>query len=250
MIVNGSWVERLERGDLADSWLLGDGHFESIRTYSNRAFALERHLDRLDQARLGLGVIKSGSIRSGVAQLLEREPQESGRLRIIVGSDGNWIATHDPYLPPKGTLRCQVLRVEGGFEAIGKRNSYGPRFALRRAAEAAGFDDAILMRGGETIVEATTCNLIILLDGQWLTPSLASGCLAGITRALLMESFGVVEAELSRADLTAAESAALISSLREIQGVESIDGILLPSSKPLARLADDFHSWILGNLAS
>lgn len=251
MIVNGNWVEALERSDLADSWLLGDGHFETIRTYSNRPFALDRHLERLRSARLAseLADVDVELIGSSVSKLLEREPLESGKLRIIVGSDGNWIATHDSYSPPSGTVRCQIVNVAVRGEMIGKQTSYGERFAIRRSAESAGFDDAILSRGSRIISEATTCNLIARVNGAWLTPNLDSGCLAGVTRSFLIESFGVKEAEVSRAELATAESVALTSSLREIQVVESIDGILLPSSNALTRLAADFHSWILGNLA-
>jgi len=251
MIVNGSWVEALERSDLADSWLLGDGHFETIRTYNNRPFALERHLGRLRNARLasGLADVNLELFRSGVSKLLERAPHVSGKLRLIVGSDGSWVATHDAYSPPSRTMRCQIINIAARAEAVGKQTSYGERFALRRRAEAAGFDDAILTRGATTVIEATTCNLIVRLKGAWLTPSLDSGCLAGVTRSFLVESFGVKEAEISRANLAVAEAVALTSSLREIQVVESIDGILLPSSHALTRLADDFHSWILGNLA-
>jgi Branched-chain amino acid aminotransferase/4-amino-4-deoxychorismate lyase len=50
------------RDDLAlpatgGGWLLGDGAFESLRTYSGRAFALERHLDRLEQTLNELKIV-------------------------------------------------------------------------------------------------------------------------------------------------------------------------------------------------
>ena len=252
MIVNGSWTEALERSAISDAWLLGDGYFETIRTYGNKPFALERHLNRLNRALLASGNpgLELDLVKNSVAELMERSGHESGRLRIIVGSDGNWLATHDPYSPAKKGLACALVSWDHELSRGGKRNSYGSRFELRRSAQAAGLDDAILVRDARVIVEATTCNLIVRIDGSWMTPNLESGCLPGITRAFLIEEFGVVEREILRADLTKAEAVALTSSLREIQSVESIDGILLPSSNLVARLADDFHSWILGNLGA
>jgi len=47
--VNNSLRDDLALPATGGGWLLGDGAFESLRTYSGRAFALERHLDRLEQ---------------------------------------------------------------------------------------------------------------------------------------------------------------------------------------------------------
>lgn len=251
MIINGSWRERLDRNELSDSWLLGDAHFETIRTYGNKPFALEAHLERLNLVRIsqGLPAIDRVAIRAGVTELIERRGQESGRLRIIVGSDGTWLATHDPSPPVAAMVKCQIRPWVDEPMNFGKSTSYGARFALRRAAQADGYDDAILINKSGIFVEATTCNLIFKIGANWITPELGTGCLPGITRSLLVENFGVTEGEVTRADLTLVEGVALISSLREIQGVESIDGNLLPSSDVVKRLAEDFHTWILGNLS-
>jgi len=44
--VNNSLRDDLALPATGGGWLLGDGAFESLRTYSGRAFALERHLDK------------------------------------------------------------------------------------------------------------------------------------------------------------------------------------------------------------
>ncbi|MEU8351213.1 aminotransferase class IV, partial [Streptomyces sp. NPDC048845] len=67
-------------------------------------------------------------------------------------------------------------------------------------------------------------------DGALYTPPLASGCLAGITRALVAEWAGAEEAELPLDVLDRADEVFLTSTLRDVQGVHAIDGRLLPGA--------------------
>jgi para-aminobenzoate synthetase/4-amino-4-deoxychorismate lyase len=65
--------------------------------------------------------------------------------------------------------------------------------------------------------ELTECsfgNLAVQLDGQWLTPPLASGLLPGVLRAELLAQGRVKEARLTRDDLARAEGLAFFNSLR------------------------------------
>jgi branched-chain amino acid aminotransferase len=249
MIVNGKFVAGLERSALPDSWLLGDGIFESLRTYSNRPFALDLHLERLAAGLVEIYAPQPDldSIRSSIAELLLNLPQRSGRLRIIYGADGNWLLTHDAYEPEGRPARCTVVETTSR-SPIAKRTSYGDRFALRRLAQEKGFDDAILSDLSGTISESSTSNLIAQIDGKWQTPDLNSGCLAGVTRRILIENFDVTENQIKVSDLARARSVALISSLREIQPVMEIDGRFFAGSDELIALKSAFSAWILGNL--
>src|SRR5256885_11771013 len=57
-----------------------------------------------------------------------------------------------------------------------------------------------------------------------LTPPLSSGCLAGITRELVLETTDTVEETLPYEILTSAEEIFLTSSTREVQAVAHVDG--------------------------
>jgi len=251
MIINGQYFERLELDRLPDSWLLGDGIFETVRTYENRTFQLELHLDRLMRgASEMLGVVPViDSISAAVAILLDHEPQPSGRLRILFGADGEWLVTHDEYRPPTAPAACVTVQTQFAATGIAKTTSYGPRFVALRKARTLGFDDAIFYADG-MVAEATFCNVIALINGDWVTPNLAGRALPGITRSLLIKEFGVVERPIPLAELTAAESVALVSSLREIHPVGRIDSEVLPISNQLLALQSAFTAWVLGNLAS
>ena len=64
-----------------------------------------------------------------------------------------------------------------------------------------------------------------------LTPSLATGCLAGITRELVLEVCEATETEdLTLADLATADEAFLTSSTRDVQPIATVDGVALPAA--------------------
>ncbi|MET7458612.1 aminotransferase class IV, partial [Streptomyces sp. NPDC005574] len=60
-------------------------------------------------------------------------------------------------------------------------------------------------------------------DGEIHTPPLASGCLAGITRALAAEWTGAKETDLPLDVLERAEEIFLTSTLRDVQAVHRVD---------------------------
>ena len=247
MIVNGLHAPEPY---LSDALFLGDGLFESLRTYANRPFALELHLERMALGIKALGLKEPdwSAIRAAVGLLLEKEPFESGALRISFYSDGNWFISHRAYLPPIRPLNCRTISVELG-EISFKSASYQDRIALRRAAERDGFDDSIAVNSSGELVELSTSNIIIQVEGSWYTPHLASGALPGVTRGLLLENFDLREKRLLKSDFASVEAAAAISSLREIHPIQAIDGKDLSISNELRALQESFHAWILGKLA-
>jgi branched-chain amino acid aminotransferase len=69
----------------------------------------------------------------------------------------------------------------------------------------------------------------VVVDGDILTPTLESGCLAGITRAILVEELGVKESDIPIEDLLngTVTEAFLSSSFREVQPIARVDEISL-----------------------
>src|SRR5581483_8927608 len=59
---------------------------------------------------------------------------------------------------------------------------------------------------------------------------LASGCLAGVTRALVLETTDAVEEDIPLDTLLTADEAFLTSTTRDIQPIRAIDGKVLPSA--------------------
>ncbi len=102
--------------------------------------------------------------------------------------------------------------------------------ALRQDASEALFANT---RG--RLCEGTGSNVFVVLDGVAHTPPLASGCLAGITRALVIEWSGSQEADLPISVLREADEVFLVSTTRDVQGVHAVDDRMLDSPGPVTR---------------
>ena len=88
------------------------------------------------------------------------------------------------------------------------------------------------------LCEGTGSNVFLEVGGRLVTPGLASGCLAGVTRALVLEWTDAVEREVPVEALAAAGEVFLTSSTRDVQPVAMVDGRAVPACPgPLTRIA-------------
>jgi branched-chain amino acid aminotransferase len=91
-----------------------------------------------------------------------------------------------------------------------------------------GYDEAILLNTQGFVAEATGENLFIVRDGVLVTPTLASGALAGITRDSIITiardlGYEVREEQLLRHDLYLADEAFLTGTAAEVVPIRSVD---------------------------
>src|SRR5207247_7781554 len=101
-----------------------------------------------------------------------------------------------------------------------------------------GVDEAVFANLEGRLCEGTATNVFVGHDGQLVTPPLSSGCLAGVTRQLLLELGVADEADLPVDVLAQSDEAFLTSSTREIQPIRTVDGKELPAAPgPLTRQA-------------
>ncbi|MEV0276175.1 aminodeoxychorismate lyase [Streptomyces sp. NPDC050610] len=219
----------------------GDGVFETLSATDGRAFALDRHLRRLAVSARGLGLPDPDldEAREACAAVLAANPMEHGRLRITytgglspLSSDRGdagptlVVALGVAKRRPDSTAVITVpwTRNERGALAGLKTTSYAENvLALSRAHEH-GASEALFANTVGALCEGTGSNVFVVLDGEPHTPPLASGCLAGITRALTIEWLGATESELPFDVLDRAEEIFLTSSLRDVQAVHRLRG--------------------------
>lgn len=83
--------------------------------------------------------------------------------------------------------------------------------ALARHPDA---DDVLLWNERRELTESTRANLVVKVDGSWLTPALLSGLLPGTYRAELLARGRLQEAVMLRDLLYAADEVFLINSVR------------------------------------
>ncbi|MFE2169601.1 aminotransferase class IV [Streptomyces sp. NPDC059447] len=219
---------------------VGDGVFETLKAERGRAFALTRHLERLTRSARGLGLPDPDhdEVRRACAAVLEANPVEHGRLRVTytggvspLGSDRGdggptlIVALAESVRRPDTTAVVTVPWVRNERSAVAglKSTSYAENVVALAAAHRAGASEALLANTVGRLCEGTGSNVFVVLDGQLHTPPLASGCLAGITRGLVVEWSGAKETDLPVEVLDQAEEVFLTSSLRDVQAVVRID---------------------------
>lgn len=229
---------------------VGDGVFETVKLVGDAPFALSRHLDRLARsaAALSLPPIDLERLRSGIDAVCARA--DGGFLRItITAGRGPLGSPRDDVTPtmvvavrpgqvrtdPAAVITVAEPRNERGILAGAKTTSYAENVVALARAAAAGAEEALFPNTVGNLCEGTGSNVFVVSDGVLLTPPLTSGCLAGVTRALLLEELAhagipAVEADLPMSALGAITEMFLTSTGREVQPVATLDGRVLPGA--------------------
>lgn len=224
--------------------IVGDGVFETIKIENGAPFALTRHLDRLVRSAkgLGLGDPDIGEIREGVGATIEGQQIPFGRIRITVtsgvgplgsprGDKGltSVVITEPCDRPPNISAVATVPwpRNDKGAIAGLKTTSYAENALMVEHALAHGASEAVMPNTGGMLCEGTGSNIMYVLNGQLVTPTLESGCLAGVTRALVLEwcqgELDVVERDEPIDVLQRADEVILVGTTRDVQGISRVD---------------------------
>lgn len=204
----------------------GDGIFETIKTVRGVPYALTRHIARAMRSAsiLGMRIPDEAEIREAVAGVLAKTPEslEFGRLRLTFQRVGELELVHETYHPWSSPARLTIIDrpIDEASPLIGMKTlPFSENIEILKWAHDRGFDDAVRFNSSGKLPESAVSNLLLKIEGQWVTPNLASGCLPGITRGLALEWLDIDEAELTAEDLAAAESIYLLSSLKDAQPV-------------------------------
>src|SRR5579872_738035 len=237
--------------------LNGWGVFSTIRVYDGVMFAWERHWDRmrLDAGRLRVPFPPDRDwLAQRLRRLMDANRAFNATLRVAV------IRNRGGMFEGPGPMRefdvvaftADVNRwgesVKLGLvanaryaasEFAGTKNlSWSENLTWYERAHDQGLDEVVLLNERGEVCECTSANIFtVVLNGQdaqvW-TPPLASGCLPGVTRALLLEEIRVpglriAERTLLPADLAAADEVFITSTTRELLPVVAVDGLHIRS---------------------
>ena len=121
-------------------------------------------------------------------------------------------------------------RNERGALAGLKTTSYAENALALAYAKERGGGEAIFGNLAGNLCEGTGSNIFVVLRRRLVTPPLSSGCLAGVTRALVLEWFGGEEEDLALEDLYRADEAFLTSTTRDVQPIRAVDDTVLPAA--------------------
>jgi len=245
--------EHARVGVLDHGFTVGDGVFETLRTtvVANVGivpFAMDRHLSRLAVSAAGMGMPAPDPVQVGDALLAvcEANPELAGggRLRVTytsgagpLGSDRTaggstlTVAASRAVPSPESTVLALSPwpRNESSPLAGLKSTSYAENVIALARARSVGAGEALLANLAGNVCEGTGSNVFVVLAGQVVTPPLSSGCLAGITRGLVLEwcadaGIDVVEEDRPLSSVRDADEVFITSSTRDVHPVSSIVG--------------------------
>ena len=228
--------------------LSGWGLFTTIRIVEGVPFAFERHWKRLsrdaerthcpfpfeENAVLGhLGeVLRANEVREGCARIYSiynqvgfwRSDEKLPQADLIICSSG---------LPSYRDVARLGVREHGRHAASPlagvKVTSWLNNVWSLHEAQQSGFDEVVLLNERGEVAECTAANIFCSRKGVVLTPPLSSGCLAGITRSVMLEvgpaaGVPVEESTLFLDDLYSAEEVFISSTNRNVVAVSEING--------------------------
>jgi branched-chain amino acid aminotransferase len=272
--LNGELLELADaRVSVLDHGLVvGDGVFETLRLYGGVPFAWRRHFARLRASADGLGLPlpDEGVLRSAADEVVRANAIGEGRLRVTVTGGPAPPGSHRPDVPPTVFVVASPLdppapaadvvvvpwsRNEHGATAGLKTISYAENVRALAFAEARGGNEAIFANTQGNLCEATGSNVFVVHGRRVLTPPESAGCLAGVTRALILElcvalDIDAEERELTLNELRDADEAFLSSTTREVQPIAHVDGVELSEvgGPVTAKLAAAFRDLVRRDL--
>ena len=242
-----------------DHALVGDGAFEAIKVLDGRPFALTRHLDRLGRSLQPLGIdLDIDEVHAAVRALMATDqaavspswlritvtggsaPMGTGAIGLrptVIGA----VAPMAPWPPTTDVVVAPWRRNEYGATTGLKTISYADNVIAHRYAHSAGADEAVFANTRGQLCEGTGTNVVMAFDGRLVTPTLAAGCLAGVTRELLLEWLpGLEEYDVAVTALAEAPEAFLTSTSRNVHSIQHVGDIELAAAPgPLTRHALD-----------
>lgn len=229
--------------------LVGDGVFETVKVVGGRPFAPTRHVDRLVRSAEGLGLVPPDRdrVNAAMSEVLA-DWRGDGRMRITytsgIGPPGSDRGDDEPTLvvavvdlPPipatSAIATAPWPRNERGALAGLKTTSYAENVMALAYARERGGSEAIVANTVGDLCEGTGSNIFVVAAGEVLTPPLSSGCLAGVTRQLVLDWCGGLERRLPMSVLAEADEIFLTSTTRDVQGIHLVDGRALPAPGPV-----------------
>ena len=236
---------------------VGDGVFETLKVVGGRPFAVRRHVERLHRSAQGLGIdvpLTHASLRRVVDEVVAAAGLDLARLRITLtagvtplgsgrsGAQPTLVVAAGPLTPWEADTTAVSVpwpRNDRSPVAGVKTTSYAENVVALAEARKVGATEAILPNTRGNLCEGTGSNVFVVLGGRLVTPPLMAGCLAGVTRALVLELLpDADEDDVPFAALAEAGEVLLTSTTRDVQPLRQLDGRVLPGvDGPVARRA-------------
>lgn len=252
-----AWVGNGTGGALVDAsdahvsvfdhgYTVAEGVFETMKLVDGRIFLWPWHLERMHHSASVIGLRLPGDdlLTRAVCAVADANASSFagvGRLRLTVtcsngdvhgdgGVGATVVGTVFPAKQPAATAQLRTVgwpRNEHNPLVSAKSTSYAENVLALQRAQSSGATEALFFNTQGLLTEGSASNVFIVCDGVVLTPRVADGLLAGVTRRFAMTlgttDIRIEEAAVSRDQFDSADEVFLTSSLRDIQAVDRVD---------------------------
>ena len=248
-------LETLRLATFSDGFFFGCGLFETLALTDDGPQLLGRHLARLRRGLVALPVLprprdellEEAAVRALLERGARQAAQRAGRRPDVVKitcADGHVLMTFRDAPPDRALRQREGLAVDfvdagsyraGDRYANHKTISYLRSYSHLRAP-------LLFANERNEICESPTANVFLRFEDRIVTPPIASPCLPGIIREVLLEARSldgvpIVEEAVPADRLTRAHAAFLSSSLSIAVPIPQLLGRALPASSELAAAA-------------
>ena len=266
--VNGSLIDEAEAtiSTFDHGLVVGDGAFETVLLFNGRPFALGRHLARLDASLSGLRLSTPdhSRIKDAIDAVLKHVTYAQGRIRITV-TGGHGPLGSGRYPSELSIVVATAELTESHESAVVEvvpwpRNERGALVGLKTISYAEnavalsyanerGADEAIFTNLAGNLCEGSGSNIFVVIDNEVVTPPLGAGCLAGITRGLVLEHSDAKERDIPIGDFHPGKigEAFLTSAIRGVESITKINGGELRVGPHTLKIKSDFETLRLNN---
>jgi 4-amino-4-deoxychorismate lyase len=244
----------------------GDGVFESIAVIDGHAQEVVPHLERLAHSAQLCDLPLPNQPQWH--QAIERAAAECGEgeyvIKLILSRGVEQGPTPTAWVTAAPAADFTAVRERGirvvtldrGYDLhvaerapwllLGAKTlSYAVNMAALREAHRRGADDAIFLSSDGFVLEAPTASLILRFGERFVTPAPNGGILHGTTQLSMYEylsshGFEVEYDQIPASDLTRADAAWLVSSVRLAAPITAVDDVELPTDSALTRQLNQY----------
>jgi para-aminobenzoate synthetase / 4-amino-4-deoxychorismate lyase len=178
-----------------------------------------RHLDRhLRRAATSAGYFDipfdPAEVRASIARAVKGRSGPA-RIRILIDREG-WVSVEVGDLAPdSGPVRLAIddRPIDRNSPFLYHKTTIRDAYT-QASARHPDADDVVMWNEADEVTETTIGNLALRIDGEWFTPPINSGLLAGTERAARLAAGELAERVLTLADLDRAEAVARLNSVR------------------------------------
>lgn len=243
IFLNGKFVnpEKANVSVLSPGFLCGYGLFETMRSYQKRIVYFDQHMRRIMESSRLIGITPSysiGKIKAIINETVKLNGSCDNYVRLTLwksdGQTGTLVIAREyaPYPPKKyliGFRACvsSFRQDENSFFTGIKATCRLMLELVYARAKENRFDEAIILNNRGYIAEASRSNVFFVKDNELFTPSLACGCLKGITRKVIFDlakkyNIALNEGKFTLNDLYNSDEAFLTNSLMGIMPLVSL----------------------------